>query len=237
MRFLLLLTLALLPAALARAQGRVPEATPPPLPPLEVVLRHAVAEAPELRVQEALVRKHQHEVRRTRRSWMEGIAVGVSATAGSYGNDAVDAVVMGQTARMSLSVSLYDLLGRSSTTGVFAERLAAAELERDVIAQRIERAIIDRYHAVVEARALIAVRSEAYAATRMQQTLAETAFQEGALPLAEVARVTEVASKARAEHVAARVAYRRALAQLEAHLAVPLSALTVRNASTTTTAP
>jgi outer membrane protein TolC len=225
---LLLLAVPLAPSAHAQdaAGGATPgDGLPPPLPPLAVVLRHAVDEAPELRVQDAIVRKHRHEMKRARRAWMQGVSAGVSATAGSYGNTAVDAVVMGQTARVGLSVSLYDLFGRASDAGVFAERLAAAELDRDVIARRIEREVIDRYHAVVAARALVAVRSDAFAATQMQQTLAETAFGEGAMPLEEVARVTEVASKARAEHVTARVAYQQAVAQLEARLDVPLSAL------------
>jgi outer membrane protein TolC len=222
----------LLCAVFSTAQAQ-PEREPlPELPPLEVLLDYAVTHAPELNVQRARIAQNRSEVVRTRRSWMDGATVTVGASYGSFGNQVLDEVTFGQSIRLGLKVSLFDLFGRDAQVGVFESRLQAAKRERDVIRQQIRQTLIQRYYNLRRARDLVRVRSEAYESTQTHRALVETAFQQGTTELDQVTRVTEVAARAQAAYAEARIDYLSGYTLLENLLGTSLDTLRPATAST-----
>lgn len=188
---------------------------PAPLPPLSVVVEYARQNAPKLAVQEAIVARSQHEVERTKKRWMEGVTVGASSSYGSFGNSVVDAVEIGQRLEVGIKVSLFDLLGRDASVGVFRERLEAAKRQRRVLAQAVRKQVIERYYAAKQARELTVVQSRGYTSTQTQLQMAEASFRQGTLSVDKLSRVTEVTAKAEARFRKARLRYKKAYDQLE----------------------
>jgi Outer membrane protein len=188
---------------------------PAPLPPLSVVVEYARENAPKLAVQEAIIARSQHEVERTEKRWMEGVTAGLSSSYGSFGNSTVDAVEIGQRLEVGIRVSLFDLLGRDASVGVFRERLEAAKRQRRVLAQAVRKQVIERYYAAKQARELTVVQSRGYTSTRTQLQMAEASFRQGTLSVDKLSRVTEVMAKAEARFRKARLRYEKAYDQLE----------------------
>lgn len=197
----------------------------PELPPLEVLLEYAIAHAPELSVQRARIEQNRNEVIRTRRSWMDGATVSVGASYGSFGNQVLDEVSFGQSVRVGVKLSLFDLFGRNAQVGVFESRLQAAKREQDVLRQRIRQTVIQRYYDVRRAHDLVHVRSQAYESTQTHKAMLETAFQQGTADVEEVSRVTEVVAKAQAAYAEARIDYLSGYKQLENLLGTDLESL------------
>ncbi len=198
---------------------------PAPLPPLSVVVEYARQNAPKLAVQEAIVARSQHEVERTKKRWMEGVTVGASSSYGSFGNSVVDAVEIGQRLEVGIKVSLFDLLGRDASVGVFRERLEAAKRQRRVLAQAVRKQVIERYYAAKQARELTVVQSRGYTSTQTQLQMAEASFRQGTLSVDKLSRVTEVAAKAEARFRKARLRYKKAYDQLERLIGTSLGEL------------
>jgi outer membrane protein TolC len=222
-------TLAFRPDSLLTPSGKAPAVggppAPNPLPPLSVVVEYARKNAPELAVQEAIVARSQHEVERTEKRWMEGVTVGASSSYGSFGNSVVDAVEIGQRLEVGIKVSLFDLLGRDASVGVFRERLEAAKRQRRVLAQAVRKQVIERYYAAKQARELTVVQSRSYTSTQTQLQMAEASFQQGTLSVDKLSRVTEVAAKAEARFRKARLRYKKAYDQLERLIGTSLGKL------------
>ena len=204
-----------------------PETTtvPRPLPPLARVMAAALEHAPKLAVQEAIVARSRHEVERTRKRWMEGVTAGVSSSYGSFGNSVVDAVEIGQRLEVGIKVSLFDLLGRDASVGVFRERLEAAKQQRRVLAEAVRKQVIERYYAAKQAREMTVVQSRGYTSTQTHLQMPEASFRQGTLSVDKLSRVTEVAAKAEARFVEARLDYEQAYRHLEALVGVPLDTL------------
>lgn len=198
---------------------------PAPLPPLSVVVEYARQNAPKLAVQEAIVARSRHEVERTKKRWMEGVTVGASSSYGSFGNSVVDAVEIGQRLEVGIKVSLFDLLGRDASVGVFRERLEAAKRQRRVLAEAVRRQVIERYYAAKQARELTVVQSRGYTSTQTQLQMAEASFRQGTLSVDKLSRVTEVAAKAEARFRKARLRYKKAYDQLERLIGTSLGEL------------
>ena len=211
-----------------------------PLPPLRAVVAAAETTSAEMGVQDALVARSENEVRRARRSWMEGISLRLSAWNGSVQNrlSSDDApVVEPLTAliptgpaierrlEVGIEVSLYDLFGRSASVGVFTSRLHAAERQRAVIRDRARRNAIDRYYEAQRWRDLTVIQSEALTATEAHLQQARASFQQGTTSINAVSRQIEVAAKARARFAKARSQYEQARRQLQRLIGAPLRTL------------
>ena len=212
-------------AALDTATAANAPPQPAPLPPLSVVVEYARQNAPKLAVQEAIVARSRHEVERTKKRWMEGVTVGASSSYGSFGNSVVDAVEIGQRLEVGIKVSLFDLLGRDASVGVFRERLEAAKRQRRVLAEAVRRQVIERYYAAKQARELTVVQSRGYTSTQTQLQMAEASFRQGTLSVDKLSRVTEVAAKAEARFRKARLRYKKAYDQLERLIGTSLGKL------------
>jgi len=212
-------------AALDTATAANAPPQPAPLPPLSVVVEYARQNAPKLAVQEAIVARSRHEVDRTEKRWMEGVTARVSSSYGSFGNSVVDAVEIGQRLEVGIKVSLFDLLGRDASVGVFRKRLEAAKRQRRVLAQAVRKQVIERYYGAKQARELTVVQSRGYTSTQTQLQMAEASFRQGTLSVDKLSRVTEVAAKAEARFRKARLRYKKAYDQLERLIGTSLGKL------------
>ncbi len=195
------------------------------LPPLDAVLRHMVAHSPRVKQQDALVEKGRAELNRSRLEWLDGFFGGVSSTYGSYGNATLDEISMGVQGTVSVRLSLFDLLGSRTRRAAFREELEVARQKREEVRTEEQRWVIDLYYRLDLMGRLVAVQAEARQAAGVHQQMAETEFSQAAIPVSELARVSEIAAKAHADYESARSAYLSLFAQLENALGVRLAEL------------
>lgn len=179
------------------------------LPPLEEVLNTAQKHSPQLRMQEALVQKNTQYIQAQRNQWLDGIGVDLQLGAGNQAllvqqvNGKVDAfsnINNGYRAAVNIRVSVFDIIGRKSWTKM-AEYERQIALEKRAVAQEeLETLIIGKYYAIQTAQRLLVIKSEAKQATQLNRQMAEKEFNEGNIPVAELSRIVEIASKAASEY-------------------------------------
>lgn len=208
-----------------RLQAQVDTTSTPPLPALERVIAQALEYAPRLQYQEALVNQKRYELQRTRRSWMDGLIAGVSTTYGSYGNELLDEINVGMTAGFTVRMSLFDLFGQKSKARVFGEAVAMARSKHEEAEMEVRQLVLAYYHRLDLHQRMVRIKSSAFQAADVHRQMAEAEFAQGDIPISELARVSEIAEKSRAEYENARYEYVNAYAQLENLIGAPLKTL------------
>ena len=184
-----------------------------------------VAHSPRVKIQDALVEKGRAELNRSRLEWLDGFFGGVSSTYGSYGNATLDEIAMGVQGTVSVRFSVFDLLGSRTRRAAFREELEVARQKREEVRTEEQRWVIDLYYRLDLMGRLVAVQAEARQAAGVHLQMAEAEFTQAAIPVSELARVSEIAAKARADYESARSAYLSLFAQLENALGVRLAEL------------
>lgn len=216
--------LALLPLARGIAQDRTvsPTSAGPTcttsagaLPPLDVVQTATLLHSPATEVQRALMRKNAALLARTRRAWTDRVALTAQTVRGSYGDATVDRVSTGTTIGVGVRLSIYDVVGRPTEVAAAREELAISTARRAEVedGERLRTAVI--WHRASLGYRLIGIRAEATQAAAAHLALAEREYRDHAIPLAELSRVQEIASKAVGDFEAARTEYATALAELD----------------------
>lgn len=201
------------------------DAALPPIPELDAVLERAVEHSPRLQGQQALVRKNQQLLERAEKTWMDNVTFGAQALYGSYGNEVLNTTNLGLTTGVSIRLSLFDFTGRSNQIAAWEEEVAVARSQEDQVVLEERQYVIDLYSRLTLARRLVLIRSEAWQAACAHQGMADAQFNQGDIPIAELARVTEISAKAQSDYETARSDYIAAYKKLEVVTGSPLHSL------------
>ncbi|MEL6770435.1 MAG: TolC family protein [Bacteroidota bacterium] len=214
-----------LPAAVTANSGPMLAADLAPLPPLDVVLLAARDHSPRLRMEAAAVTQASANLRGASALWLQGITVGASTNYGSTGNATLDEVTLGTQTTIGIRLSLYDLFGRRHDVRAQEARITQAREQEQMVQIEEDRFVTQLYHEVVLAERLVGVRSEALQAARSHYAVAERAFSQGHLSVADLAQVTQTKASAEATYESASAEYRNAYAQLELVVGMSLRVL------------
>ncbi len=195
------------------------------LPPLEEVLDAAVDHSPLLKQQEAEIRLDEYQVNRERQAWTRALRVGGSYQYGQFGNITLDQLNQGYSIHVSLGISLYELMGRDNRINMIQEELESSRQRKEFLKKEVKTRIIEFYHAARLARRLLLIHSQAKNSAQLNQQMAEKEFIEGETPLSDMARITEIATKATIDFETAKSDYQMKLKQLENWVGIPLSTI------------
>jgi outer membrane protein TolC len=192
---------------------------------MERVLEASLRNSPRVRARRALERKTRRELNREEKGWLDGISIGAGTTYGSFGNDILDETQTGFNVGVTLRWSLFDLFGRNDVIGVLREEIVITE-EKVLEVIEDERAdIISLYSDLLLAERLVTVNGEAAQATAVHREMANSEFLQGDIPVSELARVTEISTKAKALFETALSGYMKRYRLLENRIGVPLGSL------------
>jgi outer membrane protein TolC len=197
----------------------------PPIPPLDQVLAVGLRHSPRVRSWEALERKTRHELERERKEWLDGISVGATTTYGSWGNDILNQTQTGTVVGLTVRWSLFDLFGRGDAVGVLREELVATEAKTFEVMEDERADLISLYTDLRLAERLVAVNGEAAQTTAAHREMANAEFTQGDIPVSELARVTEISTKAKALFETAVSEYMKRYKLLENRIGVSLESL------------
>lgn len=185
------------------------------LPPLELVLQHAMKNSPVLITQAALIDKRAFEVKSAKKEWITAINISLGTQFGSYGNSVLDQINIGYKGGLSINLSLYKILNRNNHVKVFEQDLIIAQGKKDELRRRLKEGVISQYNHLLLLHELVQIRNEAKETALMNQLAAEKEFLAGELLISELARVNQITAKARVEFESARMELKNAFMQLQ----------------------
>ncbi|GAB2799932.1 hypothetical protein GCM10027275_52390 [Rhabdobacter roseus] len=212
-----LVVLVLAPLAL----GVLGQAAPKPptteqqivLPPLNKVVEMVLQRSPDLRYQEALIKRDENNIENKKRQWMEGMGIDLQLSAGNQALliqqpigtvDAYRNLNNGYRAAFNVRLSAFDFLGRRSTVRMAEyERLMSTE-KKGSVEQEIETAVATRYYAAQASINLLQIKSEVKQSTQLNRQMADKAFTQGTITIEELTRVVEISGRAAAEYEVAK---------------------------------
>jgi outer membrane protein TolC len=183
------------------------------LPPLDEVITLAQKHSPQVRMQEALIRKNEQAIDVQRVQWLDGIGVDLQLGTGnqalmvqqSTGQvDAFSNINNGYRAAVNVRVSVFDIVGRKNWVKMAHYEKQVAVEKRAVAEEELATLVITKYYAVQAAQGLLKIKSEAKQATQLNRQMAEKEFNEGTIPVAELSRIIEISSKAASEYEVAK---------------------------------
>ncbi|MEC9486632.1 MAG: TolC family protein [Prosthecochloris sp.] len=193
------------------------------LPPLERILEAALEHSPVLKMQDARIQVGRYRYETEQQRWFEYIRFN-----SNYGY-AVETGETDPTEGYSLGVgiefSIFDLLSRTNQQRFYKYELRESEYRKEVLAEELQKEIIALYNTVKAKKELLDIYSKARESTRLQEQMAEKEFTEGSIPISELARVTEIASKSAATFQETRYDYHESYTKLELMTGCKLSGL------------
>ncbi|MDX2003146.1 MAG: TolC family protein [Chitinophagales bacterium] len=170
------------------------------LPPLDTVINWAEKNSPILRGQDALLEKTTQDVQRIKKLWLDAFKVSTSYQAGNYGNEVVNQLQTGFAGGLSMSFSLYQMMGLKNQVQVYnAEKMVAA-FKREELSMDLRKLVILLYNNVQAQKNILKIRSEASYAAYAHLKMAEKEFNEGSIMIGELSRVTEIYTKAQVDY-------------------------------------
>lgn len=211
----------------------------PTLPKLENLLNHVVNSNYRVKEEADFVRHYQEGIELSRKAWMDKIFLDFGYQRANNGaildvNNNVSENQFNSVSFQNLNslragvivrLSLFDAFGRKHLVKEAEHRVGASQNRLYALQTEAKFKIVDLYKDAELAYKLISIKSEKKYALFLQNEMAEKEFEQGQLHIAELGRITELASNANAEFESIKSVYQKLYRQLELEAGVPLSTL------------
>ncbi len=169
------------------------------IPPLDSLFVWAEARSATIKIQDALIEKTSADTRRVKKSWMDAIKFNANVSNGQYGNTIINETQVGYSYGPSISLSLYDLASNRDLTNVYKAEEKVAAFKREEVIFELHKFITLLYNNIQSEKNILKIKSEAVNAAYVHQKMAEKEFNQGAIAVGELSRVTEIYTKAQTE--------------------------------------
>jgi len=203
--------------------------------PIDSIILIAIQNNPAVKMQEAIVRSGEDQVKYSKSEWMRNISVNFN---NSYGNSTffyttnetadqlqTQNLNTGYRAGININIPLYEFFGRQHRVNVFKNELLAKDEQRKNTELELARRVIYEYNYTLASHRMMLISSENLQAALMHQEMADKEFHEGVISVGESARITEFASKAKLEFETAKREFFQWYMQLETLLGVRMDTL------------
>jgi outer membrane protein TolC len=194
------------------------------IPPLDTLIAFAQRNSPNIKSQEALMRKNTFMIKSEKQQWTDALATDITAGFGDQSllvqqptgeitnfNNFNNGYRVGATLR----ISLYDLFGRKNEVGMAVSEFEESRHRKDMIAQELASDVTHIYYALIASQNILKIKSEAKQATSINRSMAEKEFNEANIPVAELSRIIEISSKAATEYEVVKQEFYRNIKILE----------------------
>lgn len=170
------------------------------LPPIDTLFAWAAMHSPALKQQDALIEKSEADTRRVEKQWLDAIKISANYQSGSYGNTVIDQVNTGYNFGPYISFSLYDIFSNKDLVHVYKAEEQVAVYKKEETSLELRKVIIVYYNNVLSQQDILKIRSEGLNDAYLHFQMAEKEFSEGAIPVSELSRVSEIYTKAQADY-------------------------------------
>lgn len=203
--------------------------------PIDSIVMIAIRNNPGVKMQEALVRSGEEQVKYSKSEWLRNISLNFN---NSYGNSTffyttnetpdqlqTQNLNTGYRAGININIPLYEFFGRQHRVNVYRNELQAKDEQRKNMEMELARRVIYEYNYTLASHRMMLISSENLQAALMHQEMADKEFHEGVISVGESARITEFAAKAKMEFETAKREFFQWYMQLETLLGVRMDTL------------
>ena len=203
------------------------------LPPLDTLKYIALQNSPQVKFQEAVVRKNQAQIDFSKKLWQNNIVGSMNFSTGNQNLLLLDntsdlqstSITNGYRAGVNVNIPLYEFSGRKSRIQLHREELSAARYKKEESELLLERQVEAEYYQLIAAQRILKIRADARESAAINEVMAEQQFQQGVIGIAELSRVKEITAKSQVEYEMSYATYFTRYHQFEALIGVSLQKL------------
>ncbi len=197
------------------------------LPPLAVLIETTLDNSPQIKYQKSIILRDKENIKERKKRWTNRIFMdaGYSYTNNfsftdinaNTGNVESFALRNGGSYRAGVTVrlGLYDFVGAKHMTRVAIHEKNASESQLMLLERQITWQVTQLYKNLQLAQTLLRIKSEKMQTLALQRQMAEKEFTQGQIKIAELSRLTELASNAHQEFEQGKNTYEKAYLELE----------------------
>lgn len=185
-------SLFLLTAAALQAAGQDSTTVEPILPSLLKVQEAAVQHSPLVKREVASVEQRRHEKDVNGGAWLKGITLEAASQYGSYGDQSVNKLYLGNRVGATLRISLDDLFMHSSRSDRDEAAVTVAEYNRQSLEREVRGMVAQHYVKVQTNLRLVSIAADAYHNALTIRQNAELKFRSGEMPLYDYSRILDL---------------------------------------------
>lgn len=168
-------------------------------PPLDSLFKWSEENSASLRMQDALIEKTSADTRRVKKQWLDAFKLSASLKSGSYGNAVINQVETGYSYGPGISFSLYEIASRRNLVDVYKSEEKIANAKKEEAQFELRRIVTLLHNNARTQKNILKIKSDAANAAFVHEKMAEKEFQQGAITLGELSRVSEIYTKAQTE--------------------------------------
>ncbi len=169
------------------------------IPPLDSLYKWSEENSASLRMQDALIEKTSADTRRVKKQWLDAFKLNGNIKSGSYGNAVINQVETGYSYGPGISFSLYEIASRRNLVDVYKSEEKIANAKKEEAQFELRRIVTLLHNNARTQKNILKIKSDAVNAAFVHEKMAEKEFQQGAITLGELSRVSEIYTKAQTE--------------------------------------
>jgi len=175
------------------------------LPPLQAIIDSALAKNPDVKAKDLQIKINEFKLKSERMRWSENLGFQTDMRYGTFDNFSTNtaagqspAVLATRNNQLNYGVGayvkipLYDFLNHRSLIGAskaeVEQAASVAEVQRDALRQ----IVIKQYQELILKQKLLRIKSKYLETSRIDVAMAEKAFQNGLISVAEYSRISAI---------------------------------------------
>lgn len=198
------------------------------IPPIEALIDSAIANSPYLKFRDAAIVVNHYKYLIEKNQLLRDIGFSIEWRYGRFDNWSTNEgggtipVVVGSTrdewrygAGAYIKIPLFDITNRKTTMNLAKKEVEQAINHRNELIHEIRKDVIMQYNELLMRQKLMKIASDNQITAEIQLRMAEKQFQNGQLPLGEMARMMDIMARAKAEYEQQKTAFIVAYSLLE----------------------
>ncbi len=198
------------------------------IPPVDALIDSAIANSPYLKFRDAEIVVSHYKYLNDRSQLLRDIGFSIEWRYGRFDNWSTNEgggtipIVVGSTrdewrygAGAYIKIPLFDITNRKTTINLAKKEIEQAINHRNELIHEIRKDVIMQYHELLLRQKLMKIASDNQITAEIQLRMAEKQFQNGQLPLGEMARMMDIMARAKAEYEQQKTAFIIAYNMLE----------------------
>lgn len=197
----------------------------PLLPPLRIIQEAAVQHSPLLKREGESVKMHRSDLNITKMNWFKGISVEAASQYGSYGDQSINKLYLGNRIGASIKIALDDLLTIGSKMEKDEAAIASAEYNQQNLERELRQVIAQQYVKIQTSLTLVQICAQGYHNAIINQQNAELKFRSGEIALYDYSRILDLVTSSSMTLERTRGELRQDWVILEEVIGVPIESL------------
>lgn len=193
------------------------------LPPLDSLFVWAEANSPAIHEQLALIDKTSADANHIKKIWMDAVKLSSTIQDGNFGDPLANKLSLGYSTGVSISFSLYQVLGLKNLLKVYKAERNVASTKKEQSEFDTKKEVIILYNNIIAQRNILRIQNEAALAAYTHMKMAEKEFKEGGVAVGELSRVTEIYTKSQVDYQVGYNVLKNNYMELELMIGRPLN--------------